>query len=90
MTGVAVDNNGSLYVSQFEATEAHPINPQAVGVVTKIACNGKRTNVDVPFPAGIAVDRWHNVYVSAFSGSPASGLGVPGIDTSGQVWRLRI
>jgi hypothetical protein len=32
----------------------------------------------------------HNMYVAAWSTSPAGGLGVPGTDSSGQVWRLRI
>jgi hypothetical protein len=90
VTGVAVGHDGTLYVSQFDAQEANPINPQAAGVVTKINCSGDRTNVDVPFPAGIVVDGWGNVYVSAFSIAPSDGLGVPTIDTSGQVWRLRI
>lgn len=90
VTGVAVARDGSVYVSQLEAAEQHPVNPMAVGVVTKINCNGHRTNVDVPFPAGIAVDNHGYVYVAAFSIAPAGGLGVPGLDTSGQVWRLRI
>ena len=45
--------------------------------------------MDVPFPAGIALDRHGNVYVSAFSILPGTGAGFPGVDTSGQVWRLR-
>jgi hypothetical protein len=44
---------------------------------------------DVPFPAGVAVDNSNNVYVAAFAIAPDSGLGIPGIDTSGQIWRLR-
>jgi hypothetical protein len=63
--------------------------PGAQGVLTKIAPNGTRTNMDVPFPAGVAVDTWNNVYVSAFAISPDGGLGIPGLDTSGQVWRVR-
>jgi hypothetical protein len=90
--GVAVAGDGTVYVSQLEAPEANPINPMVVGVVTKISRSGKQTNVDVPFPAGIAVDRFGNVFVSAFAGSPDSGLaGAPaGVDSSGQIWRLRI
>jgi len=45
--------------------------------------------MDVPFPAGVAVDKSNNVYVSALSLSPDTGVGIPGIDTSGQVWRVR-
>jgi len=41
----------------------------------------------VPFPAGLAVDH-NNVFVSAFSILPDTGAGIPGLDTSGQVWRL--
>ena len=39
--------------------------------------------------AGVAVDKHNNVFVSAFSIAPDTGGGIPGIDSSGQVWRLR-
>jgi hypothetical protein len=90
VSGVAVGRDGSLYVSQLEAPEAHPAAPMVVGVLTKVSRNGTRHNVDVPFPAGVAVDKWDNVFVSAFSVAPGTGLsGAPaGFDSSGQVWRL--
>jgi hypothetical protein len=85
VTGVAVGADGSIYASELEGgTGAVP------GQVTKIAPNGTRTSVPVPFPAGLALDSQGRLYVSAFSTSPQGGLGVPGIDTSGQVWRMRI
>jgi hypothetical protein len=43
----------------------------------------------VPFPAGIVLDHHGTVYVAAFSTAPSTGLGIPGQDTSGQIWRLR-
>jgi hypothetical protein len=85
ITGVALGRDGSIYVSQLFAQEANPPSGQIQGVLTRIH-NGTRQNTDVPFPAGIAVDRANNVYVSAYSIAPAGGLGGPG--TSGQVWRL--
>lgn len=88
VTGIAVGDDGSLYVSQLFAPQAHPIAPIVTGVLTRIR-GGHRTNVDVPFPAGIAVDHHDNVFVSAFSILPDTGAGIPGVDTSGQVWRLR-
>jgi hypothetical protein len=90
VTGVAVGHDGALYVSQLFAAEAHPALPILQGVLTRIS-GSQRTNVDVPFPAGVAVDSHNNVYVSAFSILPDTGAGVPGVtmDTSGQVWRLR-
>lgn len=90
VSGVAVGRDGSLYVSQLEAPEANPAAPMVVGVLTKVSPNGTRHNVDVPFPAGVAVDKWDNVFVSAFSVAPGTGLdGAPaGFDSSGQVWRL--
>jgi hypothetical protein len=88
VTGLALGGDGSLYVSQLFAHEAHPPIRQIQGVVTRISA-GHRTNMDVPFPAGLAVDRQNNVYVSAFSVLPGTGAGIPGIDTSGQVWRIR-
>jgi hypothetical protein len=88
VTGVAVDNHGGLYVSQLFAPQANPPSPQITGVLTKIARDGTRTDVDVPFPSGLAVVGQHTVYVSAFSIAPDTGLGGPG--TSGQVWRLKV
>lgn len=87
VTGVAVDRNGALYVSQLFADEANPPDPMIQGVLTRIGRYGHRTNIDVPFPAGVVVDRHANVYVSAWSIAPDTGLAGPG--TSGQVWRLR-
>jgi hypothetical protein len=87
VTGVAVGKDGSVYASELFGGDPDAEIP---GQVTKIAPNGTRTSVVIPFPAGLAVDSKNRVYVSAFSTSPGTGLGVPGIDTSGQIWRLRI
>jgi hypothetical protein len=89
VSGLAVGPDGSLYVSQLFAGEAAPVAPGAQGVLTKISRTGDRTDMDVPFPAGLAVDRDNNVYVSALSIAPEQGLGVPGVDSSGQIWRVR-
>ena len=91
IAGVAVGRDHSLYVSQLFAPQAAPIDPMVTGVLTKVSSEGTRTNKDVPFPAGVAVDSWNNVYVSAFSVAPDTGLvgAPPGVDTSGQIWRLR-
>ena len=64
---------------------------EIAGVLTKVSPGGKHHDIDVPFPAGVAVDRWGTVFVSAFSIAPAGGLAgsPPGVNTSGQVWRLR-
>jgi len=86
VTGVAVGHDGALYVSQLFAPEAAPPNPQVAGVLTRVN-HGKRTNVDVPFPAGVAVNDDNQVFVSAWS--VASEAGLAGPSTSGQVWRLR-
>ncbi|MDT4902443.1 MAG: hypothetical protein QOH52_459 [Pseudonocardiales bacterium] len=86
VTGVAVGHDGALYVSQLLAPEAAPPNPQVAGVLTRVS-HGKRTNVDVPFPAGVVVNDDNQVFVSAWS--VASEAGLAGPSTSGQVWRLR-
>jgi hypothetical protein len=88
VTGLAVSDDGSLYVSQLFATEAHPANPMIQGVLTRIK-GTRRSDMDVPFPAGLVIDSKNNIYVSAFSILPDTGAGIPGVDTSGQVWRVR-
>lgn len=93
VTGVAVNKYGTVYVSQLFADEAAPANPAIQGVLTKISKSGHRSNLDVPFPAGVVLDGRGNVYVSAFSIAPSNGLsdpstGTPVPNTSGQVWRL--
>jgi hypothetical protein len=87
VTGVAVSRDGTLYVSELFATEQHPADPQIQGVLTKIKSNGHRSHMDVPFPAGVVVNRHGTVFVAAWSVAPETGLAGPG--TSGQVWRLR-
>ena len=86
VTGVAVAKDGTIYASELFGGDP---NAQVQGQLTKIAPNGTRTHLKVPFPAGLALDSRGRLYVSAWSGSPGTGLGVPGIDSSGQVWRLR-
>lgn len=88
VAGVAVGPDGTLYVSQLEAPQANPPFPQVKGVVTKVTAGNVRTNVDVPFPAGLAADNEGNLYVSAWSISPETGIAGPGTD--GQVWRLHL
>jgi len=53
----------------------------------KVAPNGKRSYLPVPFPSGIAV-RGQRVVAAAFSTSPSSGFG-GNPAWSGAVWRLR-
>jgi hypothetical protein len=76
--GVATGPDGSLYASQLFA-----------GSVVRIHPDGTRTTIPVPFPSGLAVDGSH-LYVSAYSIAPETGLGAPGVDSSGQVWRLDV
>ncbi|MFF4502373.1 ScyD/ScyE family protein [Streptomyces sp. NPDC001401] len=78
ITGIAFNDDGDLYVSQLFA-----------GVVTKVS-GGTRTNVKVPFPAGIAVDPWDGkVYVSAWSIADRDGTVLEGRKTpGGQVWKI--
>lgn len=96
VTGVAVGSDGSLYVSELDAAQAHAPDTgvpglSVTGVLTKVSSTGARRSLDVPFPAGVAADSFGNVYVSAWSLAPGTGVPLPGlnsIDTSGQVWRL--
>jgi hypothetical protein len=87
VTGVAVGTDGAVYASELFGGDPAAEVP---GQVTKIAKDGSRTTLAVPFPAGLAVDHKHRVYVAAFSTAPAAGFGVPGLDTSGQIWRFKL
>ena len=89
VTGVAVGDDGSMYVSElFSGFGASPDAPPLDGGVTKIGTDGSKTKMTVPFPAGVAVDSNNNVYVSAFS--IATEFGLDGTDaSSGQIWRLK-
>ena len=82
VTGIAVAKDGALYASQLS------FDPSK-GKVTRISADlSTRTEVPVPFPAGLAIDpRTGSVFVSAFSIAPSTGLGFP--NSSGQVWKLR-
>ena len=88
VTGVARGGDGSLYVSELFGGDCSfgDIPKCFPGRVTKIAPDGTRTHVAVPFPAGI-VTHLGRVYVNAFSVSPASGFG-GNPNWSGQLWQI--
>jgi hypothetical protein len=86
VTGVAVARDGSLYVSELFGGDP---NAPVPGQITRVSRWGSRHSMAVPFPAGIVLDHHGTVYVAAFSTAPSTGLGIPGQDTSGQIWRLR-
>jgi hypothetical protein len=86
ITGLAVGRHGSVYVSQLFAGCPPDSQTCIPGRVTRIARDGSRHTMKVPFPAGLAVRNGH-LYVSAWSIAPAKGaFGVP--NSSGQVWRI--
>ena len=105
ITGVAADA-GNLYVSQLFGpvppgppgdvpSDEAPTTPSIPGSVVKVsrADGGVRTAVDVPFPAGIALDAAGNVYVAVNSIAPADGVsdlfGPDSFDVGGgAVWDL--
>lgn len=88
VTGVARTKGGTLYVSELFGGRCgfDQIPDCFPGRVVKVAPNGQRSTMSVPFPAGIAA-RGDRVVVSAFSTSPATGFG-GNPDWSGQIWRL--
>jgi len=88
VTGVAVAKDGTLYVSELFGGDCgfDEIPTCFPGRVVRVKPNGKRSHVDVPFPAGVAV-HGKKVHVAAFSIAPRAGFaGDP--DASGQIWRI--
>jgi hypothetical protein len=90
VTGVARAGDGTLYVSELfgGACGFDQIPDCFPGRVVKVAPDGTRTHVNVPFPAGIVTTKGR-VYVNAFSVSPANGFG-GNPDWSGQLWQIFI
>jgi len=88
ITGVAVDRRGVLYVSQLFSDNGQSAPP---GKLTRVTPYGSRQSVPVPLPAGVAVDGYGTVYVSAWSVSDRNGAELfPGfVAPPGQVWRIR-
>ncbi len=88
VTGVAVGKGGALFVSELFGG-CPPDDPNCIpGRVVRIAPDGTRTSVPVPFPAGLVV-RKGNLFVNAWSIAPAKGaFGNP--EFSGQVWRFEM
>jgi hypothetical protein len=88
VTGVARGGDGSLYVSElFGGVCGFDQIPDCFpGRVVKVAPDGTRTHLSVPFPAGI-VTHEGRVYVNAFSVAPANGFG-GNPDWSGQLWQI--
>ena len=82
VTGVAVSERGTIFVSELFGGDADNGFP---GAVVRVSPNlQKRHAFSVPFPAGLVVHRG-TLYVNAYSVSTAKGSFGP--DTSGQVWR---
>lgn len=90
ITGVAQASNGTLYVSElFGGVCGFDQIPNCFpGRVVKVAPDGTRTHLNVPFPAGIAVSEG-KVYVNAFSIAPGTGFG-GNPDWSGQLWQISL
>ncbi len=88
VTGVARTGNGTLYVSElFGGDCGFGEEGCFPGQVVRVAPNGTRTTMQVPFPAGV-VARGDRVLVAAYSTSSAQGSFGPG--SSGQIWRLDV
>lgn len=86
VTGVARTKNGTLYVSELFAQGG---SESAPGQVVRVAPDGERTALPVPFPGGV-VARGNRVLVAAYSTAPARGLDPDHPrQSSGQIWRLR-
>jgi hypothetical protein len=88
VTGVAVAADGTMYVSELMGGNCgfDQIPKCFPGRIVKVAPDGTRTHVNVPFPAGIATYHGH-VWVNAFSVSPWNGF-AGNKQRSGQLWEI--
>jgi hypothetical protein len=86
LVGIDVARNGDIFVSEL----FNGPDPEGIpGYLTRIdARTGATSSVAVPFPGGVAIGKDQKLYVSAFSIATADGMGIPGMDSSGQVWRV--
>ena len=73
-------NDGRVYAMNRGPGTISVIDPDTDAVIDTLTA--ERGSLTALNPAT------NRLYVSAFSTAPATGLGVPGIDSSGQVWRL--
>jgi hypothetical protein len=88
VTGVAVDHDGTVYVSNVlegaPQGESPPpgFDPAGVGEITRISPDGERATADVTMPTGLEIEGGE-LYASAWS--VAAFLGIPG---RGEVQRI--
>jgi hypothetical protein len=81
VTGVAVDHDGTVYVSNVlegaPQGESPPpgFDPAGVGEITRISPDGERATADVTMPTGLEIEGGE-LYASAWS--VAAFLGIPG------------
>ncbi len=86
-TGVAVDSNGNVYISEFAGNRVRKID--TTGIITTIAGNGvRRSTGDGGFaskalvnrPMSVKVDKSDNIYIVEFAGNR-----IRKIDASGKI-----
>jgi hypothetical protein len=89
VTGVAVDREGRVYVSNVlegapmgDGPPPADFDPSAVGELTRIAPDGSRSTADVTMPTGLEIEAG-DLYASAWS--IAGFLGIP---SAGEIQRI--
>ena len=88
-TGVAIDGNGNVYISDYSNMVIRMVNTS--GVITTFAGNGGHgysgdngpaTSAELNYPVGLAVDNANNVYITDYLNSAIRMVNAEGIITT--------
>ena len=88
-TGVAIDNNGNVYISDYNNMVVRMVS--TTGIITTFAGNGGHgysgdngpaTAAELNYPVGLAVDNANNVYITDYLNSAIRKVSTSGIITT--------
>ena len=82
---LALDDEGNLYIAEYQGHRIRRV--AANGIITTVAGNGvagippegaRATSTSIAFPEGVAIDGWHNLYISDRGSNRVRRVGTDG------------